>query len=154
MLAAPSRPHCTIQRNRKRESTRLAIVWLSAVITLALAGDPLSAGEVLLIDEFDAVSDWRVARNISGEGVCQLAVTPQAKVGAGAMLVTDRSRASHAQWLEKRCPQGTWDLSLWQKVHLYIRRAGRPEAPFPGIRFRQIRCEISQDQNCSCYLRL
>lgn len=127
MMATASRPHFSIQRNREHASTRITMVWtvwLSAVAMLALAGGPLPAGEVLLIDEFDDVSDWRLARNISGEGACQLAVTPRAKVGAGAMLVTDRCPAPHAQWLEKRCPQGTWDLSKWQKVHLWVRGDG------------------------------
>ena len=95
---------------------------------LALLAGPLSASETLLIDDFDDLSDWRIARNITGEGTCQLTGTPQAKTGTGAMLVTDRCPAPHAQWLEKRCPHGVWDLSGWQQVHLWVRGdgSGRP----------------------------
>lgn len=126
-MAVARRFHLMIEPVKERRSTRITMIWaawLSAVAMLGLAADPVLAAEVLLIDEFDDVSDWRVARNISGEGACQLAVTPQAKVGAGTMLVTDRCPAPHAQWLEKRCPQGTWDLSQWQKVHLWVRGDG------------------------------
>ena len=106
---------------------RTTTTWttqLCLVATLILVTDPLPAGETLLIDDFDDVSDWRVARNISGEGACELAVTPHAKLGTSAMQVTDRCPAPHAQWLEKRCSHGTWDLSRWRNVQLWVRGDG------------------------------
>ena len=127
MTTAVSRLRVSIQHGKGLEPhcmTMMCVVWLLAAAPLASAAGTLAAGEVLLIDEFDDVSDWHVAKNVSGEGECELTVTPRAKVGEGAMLVTDRCTAPHAQWLEKRCPHGTWDLSRWQKVHLWVRGDG------------------------------
>lgn len=103
---------------------RLTPTASTILVLLTLAAGQLTADDTLLIDNFDNATDWQVAKNISGEGSCQLSVTPQARSGAGAMLVTDHASAPHAQWLEKRCPDGTWDLSRWQKVHLWVRGDG------------------------------
>ena len=126
-MAATSGFQFSIQPNGEHALARIIVtcaIRLVTVATLMIASCPIVAGEVLLIDDFDEVSDWRVARNISGEGACQLAMTAQAKQGSSAMLVTDRCPAAHAQWLEKRCPHGTWDLSQWQNVHMWVRGDG------------------------------
>ncbi len=75
----------------------------------------------LVIDDFEGALTWEVTRNISGEGDCEFSLTREAKTGQGAMLVTDRCAERHAQWLLKRCPNGVWDLSTWQRLHLWVR---------------------------------
>ena len=81
----------------------------------------LAAAEREVIDEFDDASAWRVERNISGKGDCELSLTQPGHAGGSAMLVTDRNAQPHAQWIEKRRRKGLWDLSRWQKLHLWVR---------------------------------
>ena len=94
------------------------------LVLLLLGAASAGADDGLLLDGFDNLANWRIGTNISGDGTCELTATTEAKVGPGAMVVTDRGDTPHAQWLEKRCSDGTWDLSRWQKVHLWVRGDG------------------------------
>lgn len=78
----------------------------------------------MVLSDFADVSAWRIARNIAGEGACAIAAGPEARVGNDAMLVTDRTSADHAQWLELRCPDGVWDISSWGGTSLDVRGDG------------------------------
>ena len=118
----------------RRFRKALANVAFAAIVLMVGTRPGWAAANRLLIDDFEDVSDWMAARNISGEGRSELGLTDQAAVGQGALRVVDRCTERHAYWLVKRCPSGTWDLSRWQKLHVWIRGDGsRRTAYFKAV---------------------